>query len=220
MQVHKLSEVHSVVNTFIAELRDKNIQKDAMRFRKNVERIGEGLALELSKSLNYTEQEVETPLGVKKQHLLNEDIVICSVLRAGLSLHNGLLNYFDRAENAFISAFRKHDPDNPSKFEIIVEYVACPDLNNKVLLLVDPVLASGKSLELTYDLLKSHGKPKSVHLVSVIGAAPGIEHLNSIFDDDVHLWIGDIDPELDANAYIVPGLGDAGDLAFGPKLQH
>ena len=220
MHIHNLSEEHSVVNSFLSQLRDKDIQKDAMRFRRNIERIGECLAYEMSKSLNYTSIEVQTPLGVKDVMVPDDQLVICSVLRAGLTLHNGLLNYFDTAENAFISAFRKHEANDPSKFEIIVEYVACPDLNGKVLLLIDPMIASGKSLELTYELLSKHGKPKQLHLLSVIGSKQGLEHLESVFGQDVHLWIGDIDPHLDENAYIVPGLGDAGDLAFGLKLQH
>ena len=220
MKVHNLSKEQSVVNNFLKELRDKAIQKDSLRFRKNIERIGEVLAYELSKSLEFETQVVETPLGEKSISIPSEKIVICSVLRAGLTLHNGLLNYFDKAENAFISAFRKHDAEDPSQFEIVVEYVACPDLNGKVLLLVDPMLASGKSLELTHELLINHGTPKSVHLVSVIGSQPGIDHLNTVFDDKVNLWIGDVDPELDENAYIVPGLGDAGDLAYGLKVQH
>ena len=220
MQIHNLSEEHSVVNKFLAELRDKEIQKDAMRFRRNIERVGENLAYELSKSLEYGSKEVRTPLGTKNVFVPTDSLVICSVLRAGLTLHNGLLNYFDKAENAFISAFRKHDPDDQSKFEIVVEYVACPDLNDKVLILVDPMIASGKSLELTHELLAKHGTPKQLHLVSVIGSKDGLNHLNSIFGDDVHLWIGDVDPHLDENAYIVPGLGDAGDLAYGLKLQH
>jgi len=190
-----------------------------MRFRRNIERIGEILGYEMSKSLHYNTTTIETPLGNCEMSLLNNDIVLCSILRAGVPLHNGLLNYFDDAENAFISAYRHHKED-PDSFEIIVEYLACPSLENKTLILADPMLATGQSMLATFEALKPFGKPKNVHLVSVIGAQEGVDFLNKNFSEDTNLWIATIDPELSDKGYIVPGLGDAGDLAFGKKLQH
>jgi uracil phosphoribosyltransferase len=195
------------------------IQKDSMRFRRNIERIGEILGYEMSKSLQYNTTTIETPLGNCEMSLLNNDIVLCSILRAGVPLHNGLLNYFDDAENAFISAYRHHKED-PDSFEIIVEYLACPSLENKTLILADPMLATGQSMLATFEALKPFGKPKNVHLVSVIGAQEGVAFLDKNFSEDTNLWIATIDPELSDKGYIVPGLGDAGDLAFGKKLQH
>lgn len=219
MQIHNLTEKNSILNTFISELRDVNVQKDRMRFRRNIERVGEVLGYELSKVLNYTPSDVKTPLGISRVNLPENDIVICSILRAGVPLHNGLLNYFDNSENAFISAYRHHK-DNPEDFEIIVEYLACPNLDGKTLILADPMLATGQSLVSTYKALKPYGTPKEVHLVSVIGAKPGIDYIKKHFNENTHLWIATIDNELNDKGYIVPGLGDAGDLAFGNKLQH
>ena len=217
MITHNLSLQNSVLNTFIYEIRDKIIQKDQMRFRRNIERIGEILGYELSKSLDYHQESISTPLGKSNMNLMNKDLVLCSVLRAGLPLHNGLLNYFDQAENAFISAYRRHE-DNPEVFDIVVEYMAGPDLNDKILVLADPMLASGKSMIATFEALKGLGRPKQIHLVSVIGAQEGINHVETYFDEDTHLWIGAIDATLNKKGYIIPGLGDAGDLAFGKKL--
>ena len=218
MQIHNLSLQNSVLNTFISEIRDIQIQKDSMRFRRNIERIGEVLGYEMSKVLNYTSKNVETQLGTSQVEIINNQIVLCSILRAGIPLHNGLLNYFDMAENAFISAYRHHK-HNPESFEIIVEYLACPDLNNKTLVLADPMLATGQSLVATFEALKAFGKPKEIHLVSVIGAKQGVDYVENHFDENTHLWIAAIDEVLDDKGYIVPGLGDAGDLAFGEKLQ-
>lgn len=218
MQIHNLSNTDSVLNNFIFEIRDVLIQNDSMRFRRNIERIGEILSYEMSKTLHFNSEEVKTPLGNTKVNVPNDDIVICSVLRAGLPLHSGVLNYFDKAENAFISAYRHHL--NDTDFEIIVEYIASPNLNNKTLLLVDPMLATGKSLALTYQALKSHGTPKQVHILSVIGAETGIDYVKDTFPKNTHLWIATIDKILNDKGYIVPGLGDAGDLAFGNKLKH
>lgn len=219
MHIHNLSEQNSILNTFISEIRDAKIQKDSMRFRRNIERIGEVLGYEMSKSLNYKTATIETPLADCNINLLKNDIVLCSILRAGVPLHNGLLNYFDNAENAFISAYRHHK-ENPENFEIIVEYLACPDLENKTLILADPMLATGQSMVATFEALKPFGKPKEIHLVSVIGAKEGVNFVESAFDENTHLWIAAIDETLNSKGYIIPGLGDAGDLAFGKKLQQ
>ena len=218
MHIHDISLQNSVLNTFISEIRDINIQKDSMRFRRNIERIGEILGYELSKVLNYKKATIKTPLGNCDLQLPDNDIVLCSVLRAGIPLHNGLLNYFDGAENAFISAYRHHT-DSSDNFEIVVEYLACPNLENKTLILADPMLATGQSMVSTFKALKPYGKPKDVHLVSVIGANEGVAFVQNHFDKNTHLWITAIDEHLNDKSYIVPGLGDAGDLSFGEKLQ-
>ena len=219
MIVHHIAQNNSVLNTFIHELRSISIQNDSLRFRRNIERIGEILTYELSKTLNYKNETSVTPLGEKETMLSEDKIVICSILRAGLPLHNGVLNYFDRADNAFISAYRKHI-ENTSDFEILVEYMACPNLENKTLVLVDPMLATGQSLALTYEALLQNGTPKNVHVVSVIGAEEGVNYVKDKFPEDTHLWIATIDEKLNEKGYIIPGLGDAGDLAFGQKLQQ
>lgn len=219
MKIHNISTENSIMNSFIAEMRDVNIQKDSMRFRRNIERIGEILGYEMSKTLSYSTSEITTPLGACNMNLIDNNIVLCSILRAGVPLHNGLLNYFDKAENAFISAYRHHK-HNPESFEIIVEYLACPSLEGKTLILADPMLATGQSMIATYEALKPFGTPKEVHLVSLIGAPEGVELVNKHFNANTHLWIATIDEKLDKNSYIVPGLGDAGDLAFGQKLQQ
>ena len=217
MTVHNLGESNSLMNKFIAEIRDVDIQKDAMRFRRNIERIGEVLSYEMSKSFQYESSEVTTPLGTKEITLPIDKLVLCSVLRAGLPLHQGLLNYFDGAENAFISAYRHHRGDEDA-FEVIVNYFAAPSLDGKILVLTDPMLATGKTLENVLKALKNHGTPAQIHIVSVIGAQAGIEHVQNVFPENTHLWISAIDPELNARGYIVPGIGDAGDLAYGVKL--
>ncbi len=219
MHIHNLSEQPSILNTFISEIRDETVQKDSMRFRRNIERIGEILGYELSKSLHYESKTVVTPLGSFSTHLHRKNIVLCSILRAGVPLHNGLLNYFDAAENAFISAYRQHK-HNPESFEIVVEYLACPSLEGKTLILADPMLATGQSMLATYEALLPFGKPKTVHLACVIGAQQGVDFVSKHFDKDTHLWIADIDETLNDKGYIIPGLGDAGDLAFGEKLQQ
>ncbi len=217
MTVHHLGEQNSLLNRFISEIRDIVIQKDTMRFRRNIERIGEVLSYELSKSLNYSKETVKTPFGSTEIPLSNDRIVLCSVLRAGLPLHQGMLNYFDRAENAFISAYRYHRDDEDA-FEVIVKYFAAPSLEGKILVLSDPMLATGKTLENVLKALMGHGVPKQIHIVSVIGATEGIEHIKKVFPKSTHLWIAAIDQKLTGKGYIVPGLGDAGDLAFGVKL--
>ena len=219
MHIHNLSETPSILNSFISEIRDETIQKDSMRFRRNIERIGEILGYELSKSLHFEAHDITTPLGISPTVLHKKDIVLCSILRAGVPLHSGLLNYFDAAENAFISAYRQHK-HNPESFEIVVEYLACPSLENKTLILADPMLATGQSMVATYEALKPFGTPKEVHLVSVIGAKKGVDFVANAFDANTHLWIAAIDDTLNSKGYIIPGLGDAGDLAFGNKLQQ
>lgn len=219
MQIHNLSQTPSILNTFMSELRNKEIQKDSMRFRRNIERIGEIIGYELSKSLQFEAHTIETPLGHSDTVLHQSDLVLCSILRAGVPLHNGLLNYFDAAENAFISAYRQHQR-NPEIFEIVVEYLACPSLEGKTLILADPMLATGQSMVATFEALKPFGTPKAIHLVSVIGAQPGIDYVTKAFGADVQLWIASVDDRLNEKGYIIPGLGDAGDLAFGNKLQQ
>ena len=216
MKIHHIGKENSILNKFIAEIRDHQIQKDAMRFRRNIERIGEVLGYELSKNLSFTSKEIVTPLGIKTVNLPNKDVVLCSILRAGLPLHQGLLNYFDDAENAFISAYRKHI--SKTDFEIVVEYFASPKIDKKILLLADPMLATGQSLVAVYEAIKKYGSPKEIHLVSVIGSSKGIEFIEKYFPENTHLWIAAVDDTLNDKGYIIPGLGDAGDLAFGQKL--
>ena len=217
MIVHHLQKENSILNKFIAEIRDVKIQKDSLRFRRNIERIGEVLGYELSKTLSYADVSIETPLGEKTEQLAQNDVVLCSILRAGLPLHQGLLNYFDDAENAFISAYRHH-PNNDAEFEIVVEYFAAPSVENKTLLLADPMLATGQSLVSVYEAIKRQGIPKEIHIVVVIASKEGIKFIEDKFPENTHLWIAAIDDGLDSKGYIVPGLGDAGDLAFGSKL--
>lgn len=214
--VVNLSSRYSLLSDWISELRDETIQKDRMRFRRNLERIGEVAAIEISKELPFKEIEVQTPLGIATGKALKEQPVLGTILRAGLPLHQGLLNYFDRADNAFISAYRKHNRDG--SFEISLDYISCPDLENRVLILSDPMLATGASLVKTIQFLKDEGPPSEIHIVTAIACTVGIEYLRRE-EPNVKIWCGDIDDELTAKGYIVPGLGDAGDLAFGTKVQ-
>lgn len=214
--IQVLGTGNSIFNQYIAEIRDANIQKDSMRFRRNLERMGEIIAYEISKTLNYESQEVTTPLGVTTIPLLKEQPVIGTILRAGLPLHQGVLNYFDRAQNAFISAYRKHRKDG--SFDIQVEYLSSPDLNDKVLILCDPMLATGASMVLTYKALMQRGRPKHTHIVSLIASTEGVSYAKKNLPENVTLWCGAVDDELTAQSFIVPGLGDAGDLAFGNKI--
>ncbi len=216
MNIHNLDKTNSILNHFISEIRDHEIQKDSMRFRRNIERIGEILSYEMSKQLNFQSSAVKTPLGEKVIPKVADDLVLCSVLRAGLPLHQGILNYFDQIENAFISAYRKHS--SPEEFEIKVEYLASPSLENKVLILADPMLATGSSLAAVYEVLNKTGNIKQVHIVSVIAAQQGIDFITNHFPKDTHLWVATVDQQLNSKGYIVPGLGDAGDLAYGNKL--
>ncbi len=215
--VVRMNSERSVVNTFIAELRDESIQKDPLRFRRNLERIGEVIAYELSKTFDYTEQEVISPLGTARVDLADDKPVLATILRAGLPLHQGLLNYFDRADCAFVSAYRKHRTGEDG-FDIEVEYMSSPSLEDRVLIISDPMLATGRSMVLVYKALLRLGKPKALHIVSVIASAEGIEHVKSHLPANTRIWVAAVDEEMTAQAYIVPGLGDAGDLAFGSKL--
>lgn len=214
--VINLSKEHSLVSNWVAELRDVDIQKDRMRFRRNLERIGEVAAYEISKRLPYAEQDVQTPMGTAVCEILQEQPVLTTILRAGLALHNGLLSYFDKADNAFVSAYRKHDTEGA--FEIVLEYLSCPEIDNRVLIISDPMLATGASLVKTIKYLKEEGKPKSIHIVTAIACTVGIEYLRREVPEAI-VWCGAVDDELTAKGYIVPGLGDAGDLAFGAKIQ-
>jgi uracil phosphoribosyltransferase len=214
--VIELSKENSLFCHFITELRDVHVQKDSLRFRRNLERIGEVFAYEISKRLEWKPVETVTPLGISKGHSLAAQPVLATILRAGLPLHQGLLNYFDKAENAFISAYRKSTGDNT--FEIKLEYFASPDLNGKVVILSDPMLASGHSILAAYHSIMQHGTPSHIHIVAIIGSQEGVAYARKNLPANVTLWLGAIDPELNSHAYIVPGLGDAGDLAFGVKL--
>nr|WP_315163295.1 uracil phosphoribosyltransferase [uncultured Flavobacterium sp.] len=217
MQIHHLSENNSVLNHFLAEIRDVSIHNDSMRFRRNIERIGEIMAYELSKNLHYAEADIKTPLGIKKTSKIKDQLVLCTILRAGLTLHQGFLNYFDAAENGFISAYRYH-PNHDDAFEIKVEYQAVADINGKNMLLLDPMLATGQSIVAVYNRLMERGTPKEIHIAVVIAAPEGIDYLEKHLPDTCHLWIAALDEKLNEHSYIVPGLGDAGDLAFGEKL--
>lgn len=214
--VINLSEQYSLVSNWVAELRDTDIQKDRMRFRRNLERIGEVTAYEISKQLQWEEKEITTPMGISVCKMLTSQPVLATILRAGMPLHQGLLNYFDQADNAFISAYRKHRRDG--SFEINLEYVSCPSLENRVLIIADPMLATGSSLVKTVQYLRDEGQPSEIHIVCAIACTVGIEYIHRT-EPKVKIWCGAIDDELTAKGYIVPGLGDAGDLAFGTKVQ-
>jgi uracil phosphoribosyltransferase len=215
MKVIDFSQSDSIVNKFVAELRDVNIQNDRMRFRRNVERIGELMAYEVSRTLRYETSSVTTPLGVADVRLPDEQIVAGTILRAGLPLHQGVLNVFDDAENAFVSAYRKYDDE--INFDIHIEYIASPALDGKTLLLTDPMLATGGSMELAYEALLTKGTPERIHLLSIIASREAVDYVAEHFPSDTTLWVGAIDEFLDPHKYIVPGLGDAGDLSFGEK---
>ena len=212
-----LSKNNSLLNHWVAELRDVHVQNDRMRFRRNIERIGEVAAYELSKTLQFKSVEVTTPLGIAPTQLLTEQPVLATILRAGLPLHQGMLNYFDKADNAFISAYRKHHPDG--SFEISLEYLSCPNLNGRVLILCDPMLATGASLVETIQAIQKTYTPVQIHIVVTIASQKGIEHVEKELGADTPIWCAAIDPVLNDKSYIVPGLGDAGDLAFGTKMQ-
>jgi len=214
--VINLSKEHSLVSNWIAEIRDTEIQIDRMRFRRNLERIGEVAAYEISKVLSFKEIETQTPLGIAVSRVLEEQPVLTTILRAGLPLHQGLLNYFDKADNAFVSAYRKHDKDGT--FEISLEYLSSPEIDNRIIIISDPMLATGASLVKTVQYLREEGEPKHIHIVAALACTIGIEHVRRNIPKAT-IWCGDIDDELTAKGYIVPGLGDAGDLAFGAKVQ-
>ncbi len=217
MQIHYLSEDNSILNHFLGQIRNVNVHNDSMRFRRNIERIGEIMAYELSKKLHYKSVEIQTPLGIKKTTEIEDQLVLCSILRAGLPLHLGFLNYFDNAENGFVSAFRHH-PNNDDYFDILVQYQAIADINEKNLVLVDPMLATGQSIVAVYNTLMERGTPKEIHIAVVIAAPEGIAYLEQHLPENCHLWLASLDEKLNEHSYIVPGLGDAGDLAYGEKL--
>jgi uracil phosphoribosyltransferase len=217
MEIINLGKQNSIFNHFIREIRDVNIQKDAMRFRRNIERIGEIFAYEISKKMTYENNDITTPLGISSESLMIEKPVLATILRAGLPLHQGLLNYFDSSENCFISAFRKHN--RGGDFEIKIEYMSSPDLEGKTVILCDPMLASGSSMVLAMEALLSKGKPKHIHVVVTIASSEGIQYFKENLPfRNCTLWLGAQDKEMTAQSYIVPGLGDAGDLAFGEKI--
>lgn len=217
MTIHNLSETNSVLHKFMSELRDKTIQKDSMRFRRNLERIGEVTAYEISKTLAYQPRTVETPLGEAVVQQIDEQIVIATILRAGLPFHQGFLNYFDDAQNAFVSAYRKSRKDG--SFTVKVEYISCGELEGKTLLLVDPMLATGSSLVLAYEAMCERcGTPAKLHVAAVIASEQGVDYASRHLPQETTLWVAAIDEELTSRSYIVPGLGDAGDLAYGEKI--
>ena len=215
--VINLSEDHSLVSNWVGELRDIVIQTDRMRFRRNLERIGEVTGYEISKKMPWVDKEITTPLGISTGKVLKEQPVLATILRAGLAMHNGLLNYFDLADNAFISAYRKHNLDG--SFDIRLEYMSCPDIENRILILSDPMLATGSSLVKSIQFLKEEGNIKELHIACAIACTVGIEYVLRA-EPKATIWCGDIDDEITAKGYIVPGLGDAGDLAYGAKLQN
>lgn len=214
--VINLSEQHSLISNWVGELRNVDIQADRMRFRRNLERIAEVAAYEISKSLEWENKEITTPLGMANCKSLKYQPVLATILRAGLPMHNGLLNYFDQADNAFISAYRKHNPDG--SFDIALEYMASPEIENRIVIISDPMLATGASLVKTIKFLRDEGEFKELHIVCAIACTVGIEYVTRA-EPNATIWCGDIDDELTAKGYIVPGLGDAGDLAYGVKLQ-
>ena len=217
MKIVNFSEQNSLLNTFVREIRDVNIQNDRLRFRKNIERIGEIMAYEISKDLSYSNLCVETPLGNTKTNIINDQIVIATILRAGLIYHQGFLNFFDGADNAFVSAYRKYK-ENQLAFNIHIEYIASPLINDKTLIITDPMLATGGSMELSYHALLTKGKPKHIHIATIIASQQAIDYCKDKFpNENTTIWAAAIDPELDDHAYIIPGLGDAGDLAYGSK---
>jgi uracil phosphoribosyltransferase len=215
--VINLSEQHSLLTNWLGELRNTEIQTDRMRFRRNLERMGEIIAYEISLKLPWAEKDVQTPLGIRTTKVLKEQPVLATILRAGLPLHNGMLNYFDKADNAFVSAYRKHDADG--NFVIELDYISCPSLENRILIITDPMIATGASLVKIIEAMKDEGTPSQIHVVCAIACSVGIEYVIREAGDSVTIWCGDIDDELTAKGYIVPGLGDAGDLAFGLKSQ-
>ena len=218
MTLHILSQQNTVLNKFIAEIRDKSIQRDSMRFRRNMERIGEVTAYEISRTLNYSPRVVETPLGEATVQTIDDRLVIATILRAGLPYHQGFLNYFDDAQNAFVSAYRKSTKDG--KFTVKVEYISCGSLEGKTLLLVDPMLATGSSLVLAYNALcERGGEPLHTHVAAVIASEPGIDYVEKNMPrQTTTIWAAAVDEELTSRSYIVPGIGDAGDLAYGEKI--
>ena len=216
MIVHNFAETPSLVSQYLAEVRDTSVQTDRLRFRRNLERLGEIFAYEISKTLSYRKSDITTPLGVEAScDTIAEPIVLATIFRAGVPFHQGFLRYFDDAENAFVSAYRKYK--EKENFDICIEYLASPRLDGKTLILCDPMLATGASMELSYRALLTKGTPGKLHIASVIASQKAIDYMNAVMPADSELWVGVIDPEINAHSYIVPGLGDAGDLAYGTK---
>lgn len=216
MRIVNLGDTNSILNKFVAELRDVDIQKDSLRFRRNVERIGEIMAYEISKEFHYSTKDIQSPLGIAPMNTPDDQIVISTILRAGLPFHQGFLRYLDNAENAFVSAYRKYK--DRLNFDIHIEYIASPRLTGKTLIMSDPMLATGSSMELAYEALLTKGVPGHVHVASIISSKQALEYLQKKMPDDkTTIWIAALDNDLDDHSYIVPGLGDAGDLAFGEK---
>jgi uracil phosphoribosyltransferase len=214
--IYELTKTASIANHYMEELRNIEVQVDRMRFRKNLERLGQIFAFEISKKLNYKNRKVRSVLGECDTLLCTDRIVLATILRAGLPLYNGLQTFFDKADSAFVSAYRKHNEDG--SFQISLQYITCPDLAGSVLIISDPMLATGASLRQVIDAMKKYGMPSEIHIVTVIAAQQGIDYISAHYPN-AHIWVGSIDPELNSKSYIVPGLGDAGDLAFGEKLQ-
>lgn len=217
MSIHNLSDQLSIANQYLRELRCTSIQTDRLRFRHNLLRLGEMMAFELSKHLNYQDVETETPLGISNDKIVADNIVLISILRAGLPMHDGFIHVFDKADNGFVSAYRSHHKDG--SFDISLHYITCPDLTDKVVVLIDPMLATGSSIQKTLESLTEYGNYKSLHIATAIASRQGVQHIRRFYPE-AHLWVGAIDEELTAKSYIVPGLGDAGDLAFGLKMQE
>ena len=216
MKVINLGDSNTILNTFVSQIRDREIQKDSMRFRRNLERLGEIFAYEISKTLEYSEKPVTTPLGIANISTFDDKIVVATILRAGLPLHRGIINYFDDVQNAFVAAYRKYDKGEG--FHINIEYASTPDLEGKTLIIADTMLATGSSLEIAYNKLCENGQPKHTHIVCPIASAYAVEYLQKNIDGEkATLWVAAIDEELTSKSYIVPGLGDAGDLAYGIK---
>ena len=216
MRIVNLGDTNSILNKFVAELRDVDIQKDSLRFRRNVERIGEIMAYEISKEFHYSTKDIQSPLGIAPMNTPDDQIVISTILRAGLPFHQGFLRYLNNAENAFVSAYRKYK--DRLNFDIHIEYIASPRLTGKTLIISDPMLATGSSMELAYEALLTKGVPGHVHVASIISSKQALEYLQKKMPDDkTTIWIAALDNDLDDHSYIVPGLGDAGDLAFGEK---
>ena len=216
MKIINFDDSPSLVSRYMLELRDVGIQKDPMRFRYNLDRIGEIMAYEISKTLDYETVDVQTPLGTASCRQISDKVVLATIMRAGIPFHHGFLNYFDRAENAFVSAYRRYK-EKGDNFDVLVEYLASPSIEGKTLIIVDPMLATGSSMELAYLAMLKKGRPAKIHVASVIASRRGVDYVKAHFPEEATLWVGAIDEELNSHSYIVPGLGDAGDLAYGEK---
>ncbi len=216
MKTHNFSKENTIYNNFLTELRDREIQQDRMRFKRNLERCGEICAYEISKELAFVTKNTITSLGNSTSSIIEEDLVVATILRAGLPLHQGVVNYFDKADNCFISAYRKH---GTKEIEVEIEYLSSPSLEGKTVILTDPMIASGKSMLLAYQAMLKNGKPKFIHIVSIIASQEGIDFVVNNFPKETKIWVGAIDKEMNEQSYIIPGLGDAGDLAFGSKID-